>query len=671
MIIYVDINAAKGGNGTKNSPFMHIDDAAGVAKPGDEVLVAPGVYREYVNPRNAGTEDAPIVYRSEVMLGAVITGAEKATGWENHEGDVWVLRVKNSIFGDYNPYTTLIKGDWYFGPFVRHTGAVYLNSRQFYEVQTLDECIKAEIYPHTWEPEWSVYKWYTQQDEENNETLIYANFQGKNPNEEDVEINVRRNCFMPDKTGVNYITVSGFDINKAATNWAPPAAFQDGMIGPHWSKGWIIEDCDISNSKCSGISLGKYYDPENDHYFTNKHVKSATQMERDAVCRGQYHGWTKENIGHHTVRRCHIHHCEQTGIVGRMGCVFSTIEDNHIHHINCMQELAGAETAGIKLHASIDVTIRRNHIHHSTMGIWLDWQAQGARITQNLFHDNNAPDENIPLVPGGMSSCDVFVEVSHGPTLMDNNICLSKLSFKLASQGCAVVHNLCLGPMSSIGSGSDMPLSNGTMAPRYTPYHIKHRTEVAGMMTFLHGDDRIYNNIFIQNWPVKPLEMKEDMGFIMFDNQVQGTSVFDEFPTYDEWVVPFELDNPQPNMFVMQDYHFAKLPVWVGGNAYFNGAEAWKNEDDKFICEAGDAYVTLKENNGKYSVETNVYELLNDWATSMIDSDVLGEAFEPEQRFENPDGSTIVFDRDYFGNERSEKVLPGPFASGNSRFDII
>ena len=33
----------------------------------------------------------------------------------------------------------------------------------------------------------------------------------------------------------------------------------------------------------------KCYDPENDHYFTNKYVKSPTQMERDAVCRGQYH----------------------------------------------------------------------------------------------------------------------------------------------------------------------------------------------------------------------------------------------------------------------------------------------------------------------------------------------------------------------------------------------
>lgn len=62
--------------------------------------------------------------------------------------------------------------------------------------------------------------------------MIYANFQGHNPNEENVDINVRRNCFMPSKTGVDYITFSGFNVNKAATTWAPPAAYQDGMVGP-------------------------------------------------------------------------------------------------------------------------------------------------------------------------------------------------------------------------------------------------------------------------------------------------------------------------------------------------------------------------------------------------------------------------------------------------------
>ncbi|MDE6883881.1 MAG: right-handed parallel beta-helix repeat-containing protein [Lachnospiraceae bacterium] len=659
MIIYVNAAAAKEGNGSKETPFRHINDAAKVAKPGDEVLVAPGIYREYVDPVNAGTEDARIVYRSEVPLGAMITGAEEMKDWKRYEGNVWVCRVDNGVFGSYNPYTTFVGGDWYFAPVVRHTGAVYLNDRQLYETETLEECIKGEIYPPSWEQEWSVYKWYTEQD--GNETVIYANFQGKNPNEEKVDINVRRNCFMPSKTGVGYITFSGFNVNKAATTWAPPAAYQDGMVGPHWSKGWIIEDCEISNSKCCGISLGKYYDEENDHYFTRKHVKSPTQMERDAVCRGQYHGWLKEKVGSHIVRRCHIHHCEQTGIVGRMGCVFSLIEDNHIHNINNMQQLGGAEISGIKLHAAIDVVMRRNHIHHSTMGIWCDWQAQGTRISQNLLHDNYAPD-GVPMAQGAMMSQDVFVEVSHGPTLIDNNIMLSKAAVRIATEGVACVHNLILGSFTAVGGGTDN-IVNGVNQPRYTPYHIRHRTEVAGFMTILHGDNRIYNNIFIQNWPVKEVEEKEDMGFRMADNQVVGTDVFDEYPTYDEWIVNFDMDK-QADMRKLASYHFSHLPVWVNGNAYFNGAKAWKKEQANLIDTEHTATVELVEKDNGYFLNTNVYELLGDFRDGIINSDILGYAFEPEQRFENPDGTAITFNEDYLGSHRGLDAVPGPFVSG-------
>ncbi|MDY2601068.1 MAG: right-handed parallel beta-helix repeat-containing protein [Eubacteriales bacterium] len=661
MKIYVNQAAGREGCGTREMPFRWINDAARIARPGDEVIVAPGVYRESVDPIFAGEADARIVYRSQEPLGALITGAEEIKNWEPYQGNTWVCRVDNGVFGGYNPYTTIVGGDWYFAPLVRHTGAVYLNDRQLYETETLEECLRGEVYAPSWEPEWSVYKWYTCQ--EDHQTVIYANFQGKNPNEEKVEINVRRNCFMPSKTGVNYITFSGFRVSKAATTWAPPAAYQDGMIGPHWSKGWIIEDCDISGSKCCGISLGKYLDPENDHYFTRKHVKSPTQMERDAVCRGQYHGWLKENVGGHIVRRCKIHHCEQTGIVGRMGAVFSLIEDNEIYNINNMQQLGGAEIAGIKLHAAIDVVMRRNHIHHCTMGIWCDWQAQGTRISQNLLHDNNPP-ESVASAKGGMMSQDVFVEVSHGPTLIDNNIMLSRASLRLAAQGVACVHNLMLGAFTAVGGGTDMTV-NGINQPRYTPYHIRHRTEVAGFMTILHGDNRIYNNIFVQNWPVTQTEVKQDMGFMMADNQTVGTGVFDEYPTYEDWIAHFDLDKPA-DMRKLTEYHFAHLPVWIDGNAYFNGAVSWKKEEHALIDGEHPVRVQLEKRDGGYFLNTNLYEFMGDFRDGVITSDGLGYAFEPEQRFEDPDGTAISFDRDYAGNHRGPAPLPGPFASADA-----
>ena len=661
MKIYVSASAYRDGDGTQARPFKHINDAAKVARPGDEVLVAPGVYREYVDPQNAGTEDARITYRSTEPLGAVITGAEVIKSWQPYEGNVWVARVANTLFGDYNPYTTYVYGDWYFAGKSKHTGCVYLNDKAMYEAGSIEECVKGEVYPCSWEPEASTYKWYAQQDGEY--TVLYGNFQGKNPNEENVEINVRRECFMPSKTGVGYITVSGFNINKAATTWAPPAAYQDGMIGPHWSKGWIIEDCEISNSKCAGISLGKYLDPDNDHYFTVKHVKSPTQMERDAVCRGQYHGWLKENVGSHIVRRCNIHNCEQGGIIGRMGAVFSVIEDNHIHHINNMMELGGAEIAGIKLHAAIDVIFRRNCIHDCTMGIWCDWEAQGTRITQNLLYNNQKPAFASRL-KGGMMSQDIFVEVSHGPTLIDNNVLLSDATLLFATQGVAMVHNLICGALTCVGRGTD----NGAKAlssSRYTPYHVAHRTEVMGFMTFLHGDMRFYNNIFVQQdvHPalVKMCEFAKEHYNEWDDNNVEvGTFKYNGYPTFEEWDKQFEGYcgmGSEPS-----DRYYSHLPVWSEGNVYFGGAQPCdKEKDAKVVPEK--VTLNLREEDGKYTLETNLYELLPEVKAPAVSTELLGAAFEPEEKFENPDGTPIVFNQDYFGRHRAINPMPGPFES--------
>ncbi len=653
MIYYVDANSFRDGDGSAERPFKCINDAAGKAAAGDEVIVRPGVYREHVCPRHAGTEEKRIVYRSEVPLGAVITGAEILKGWKKHKGNVWTVRVANSVFGAYNPYTTLVCGDWYFSDKKRHTGSVYLNDSMMYECDSLEDCEKGEPDPFAWHKEEASFLWFSEQ--EGDETVFYANFQDKDPNEEKVEIAVRRNCFMPAENHIDYITVSGFNINKAATTWAPPAAYQDGMVGPHWSKGWIIEDCEIYGSRCCGISLGKYRDPENDMYFSTKYVKNPTQMERDAVCRGQYHGWLKEEIGHHIVRRCNIHHCEQTGIVGRMGGVFSTIEDCEIHHICNSQQLGGAETAGIKLHAGIDVTIRRNHIHDCIMGIWLDWQAQGARVTQNLMHDNQRPD-GVEQAKGAMFNTDVFIEVGHGPSLVDNNILLSPVSFVLPSEGIAIVHNLAAGSFGLINSGVDSIIRD-QREPRYTPYHIRHRTEVAGFMTILHGDVRLYNNIFVQKFPVTDKEKTAADA----DYQVVGTAPFDIFPTWEEWHAQFDMTQ-NADMGKLAEAHFGHLPVWVDGNAYFMGATVCKHEKHKFEEKNEKITLELNTKDGKTSLKTNLYQFLKDFTDGCITTETLGQAFEPEQRFENPDGTDIIFDRDYLGNHRSVSVLPGPFA---------
>ena len=384
-------------------------------------------------------------------------------------------------------------------------------------------------------------------------------------------------------------------------------------------------------------------------------------MERDAVCRGQYHGWLKEKVGSHIIRRNNIHNCEQGGIIGRMGGVFSIIEDNHIHHINNMMELGGAEIAGIKLHAAIDVIMRRNYIHHCTMGIWTDWEAQGTRITQNLLHDNQRP-EFAKQLTGGMMSQDLFVEVGHGPTLIDHNILLSDATLRMATEGVAMVHNLICGSFTAVGGGTDT-IVKGKLRQRFTPYHMPHRTEVMGFMTILHGDDRFYNNIFVQRWPSEEFVVRSDSdNSKQTDNREVGTHVMDEYPTYEEWISHFDMDNETPNMRGLEPWHWSPLPVWADGNVYLAGAKAWKNEVNKLVDSESPVTIEIEETDGRPVLKTNLYSLLGDFEAKMISSDTLGKAFEPEERYENPDGTDIFFNTDYFGDHRGSRVIPGPFA---------
>lgn len=665
MIIYVNSTAPLSGDGSREHPFRTIQAAAERALPGDEVLVAPGTYREHVSPIRAGLENARITYRSEVPLAAVITGAEEIHDWTRCEGNVWVTRIPNTVFRGKNPYTTPVGGDWFNATFKAHTGEVFLNDKALYEVDSLAGCLQPEVYPLTWYPEDSLYTWYTEQDEASDETVIYANFQAFDPTKENVEITVRDKCFYPGEEHVNYITLSGFTVTKAASQWAPPTALQEAMIGPHWSKGWVIEDCDISNAKCSGISLGKYYQPGNDNKWTHTKTKDGAQTQRDCVMRAMIDGWSKETIGSHIIRRCEIHDCGQTGIVGHMGCINSLIEDNHIHHVNVRQNLAGAEIGGIKMHAAIDTVIRHNHFDHCTRGIWLDWEAQGTRVTGNIFHDNCLPNSDTVLAEGTTIGEDLFIEISHGPTLVDNNIMLSDMALKLPTQGCAFVHNLFAGSITAVDHG----VKNGSISidsTRYTPYHEQHGTNVTGFMSILHGDMRFYNNIFVQR-PVRPeMQAAEDALKVTpnewtDNNTVVGTVPYEDFPTYEEWIHWF--DGYCGQGAAPSNRYYDHLPVWTGGNVYLNGAQHISKEENYAV---GDEHVeiALSENDGVYQLVTDLYEHLPEIKCSLIATETLGKAFEPEQQFENADGSPIVFDTDILGNKRSYSPLPGPFACG-------
>ena len=459
---HVAITGNDAGPGSLALPFRSIQHAADLAQPGDVITVHAGIYRERINPPRGGTSDQNrIIYQAAAGEKVVITGSEIITNWVRVTNDIWTVTLPNSFFGSFNPYSDLIHGDW-FNPNGRqhHTGAVYVNGNWLDEAVTLDDFTNPS---GTHQP-----LWFGQVAKDN--TMLWAQFKEVDPNGGKVEINVRQTVFTPSKPGINFITVRGFDLRNAATPWAPPTAGQMGIISAYWCKGWIIENNEISYSKCSGVALGKYGDEwDNRAESAEGYVGTLT--------RALTNGWNKATVGSHIVRSNHIHHCEQTGVVGSLGCAFSTVTDNEIHDIHIRSLFDGAEMAGIKFHGAIDVVISHNHIYRcgTVGGIWLDWMAQGTQVTGNLLHDNNL---------------DVFCEMQHGPLLIDNNLLLSPTtSFWLNSQGMAIVHNLIVGPVNNTRNDT-----------RATPFHKPHSTELAGMCTDSNandsGDHRFHNNMF-------------------------------------------------------------------------------------------------------------------------------------------------------------------------------
>lgn len=601
-----EYHVSKKGNdsndGSSSKPFLTIQRAVKDAFAGDTITVHEGIYREWVNPIRGGESDSKrIVYRAAPDEKVEIKGSEHIIGWKKQKNGVWKVNIKNSFFKDYNPYKDSIHGDWFndHGR-IHHTGEVFLNGKSLYEKETLDKVLNPVADKDIVDKEGSTFTWYCESDENN--TTIWANFHGSNPNKQLVEISARRTCFYPSKPGINYITIKGFHINQAATQWAAPTAEQIGMIATHWNKGWIIEDNIISDSKCSGITLGKERGTGHNVWSNDKtdYNRGGAVYYNEVVFNVLRNNWDKEHIGSHIVRNNQIYNCGQTGICGSMGAVFSTIENNHIYNIWTKRQFSGAELAGIKFHAPVDASIKNNRIHDAGRGIWLDWMTQGTRVSNNLLYRNDLHD--------------LFLEVNHGPFIVDNNIFLSSTAITDWSEGGAFVHNLIA------GSIEVRPIPD-----RFTPYFLPHSIEMAGLNTIAGGDDRYYNNIFIGN-----------------KDNLHSTPV-------------------------LSVYDSVKYPVQIEGNLYSSGAKPSQKDVDYTDSLGYDSKIELLEKGKEVYLKFAPHPSFFNHNASMINTELLGETIISRGTFNSPDGKSIKFDVDYFGEKRPDKkILAGPFADLNT-----
>lgn len=469
-ILHVAMTGDDAHDGSESRPLRHIQTAADRAMPGDTVRVHGGVYRERIDPPRGGLSEARrITYEAAGGERVEITGTEPVTDWipdPEHGPAFWKAQVPNSFFGDFHPYTKLISGDWFIDmgrP--HHLGGLLMN----------DSPMREATDPRHLITPWQRY-WHAEVGDEITTFRIHC---GKDdPNDATIEVFARPAVFYPRREGVDFITLRGFILRGAATNWAPPTAEQPGLVGTHWSRGWIIEQNTISHSRCVGVSLGKHGDA-----YDNTSQDSAEGYV-DTIRRALDRGWTRERIGGHIVRHNTISHCGQAGIAGSLGAIFSVIAHNeihHIHHDNLGNTFNGAEQAGIKFHAPIDTLIEGNHIHHTHRALWMDWMAQGTRITRNLCHDNTTED--------------LFLEVNHGPFIVDHNLFLSPTALLDWSEGGAFAHNLFAGRM-----------RRASELQRETPWHPQSSTELAGLAPIRGGDEHWTHNLFLNGQALAGVE---------------------------------------------------------------------------------------------------------------------------------------------------------------------
>ncbi|MGE5295472.1 MAG: carbohydrate-binding protein, partial [Solirubrobacterales bacterium] len=141
---HVSTQGNDAGDGTASHPLRTISAAVQLAQSGDVILVREGVYRERVDPLRGGQSDQErIVYQAAPGEKVVIKGSEVVKNWQKVENDAWKVTIPNAFFGTFNPYSDLIRGDW-FNPKGRehHTGAVYLNGHWLIEAAKLDDVLK-------------------------------------------------------------------------------------------------------------------------------------------------------------------------------------------------------------------------------------------------------------------------------------------------------------------------------------------------------------------------------------------------------------------------------------------------------------------------------------------------------------------------------------------------
>ncbi|MCK5775980.1 MAG: hypothetical protein KAH25_07390, partial [Bacteroidales bacterium] len=214
---------------------------------------------------------------------------------------------------------------------------------------------------------------------------------------------------------------------------------------------------------------------------------------------------------------------------------------------------------------------------------------------------------------------DLFMEVNHGPFIVDNNIFLSEVALRNWSQGGAYIHNLFLGE-----------IETSEVLDRFTPYFEPHSIDMAGLSTIAGGDDRFINNI------IGSIHTKRN------DN-------------YD-W---------------MLKYDATKYSNTFQGNVYINGVNVPNVEQDKKQFKNNHIPYKLIEKENELILEMDFAFLSHIKSKSVISTSFLGKTKVSKSAFEDPNSNLITFKTDLIGNTRfHHNVNAGPIQLNHHTFLI-
>ncbi|MFH1006248.1 MAG: right-handed parallel beta-helix repeat-containing protein [Candidatus Latescibacterota bacterium] len=376
--------------GTEELPWKTIGKAAQVLEPGQRVVIHGGEYREWVKPARGGEgPETMISYEAAEGEEVVIKGADLwKPRWERArsylpEGVVtWQAPLSSSMFEGANVFCLPNfpdqgHPDWRIFPtFELRRGQLFLNGQPVTQIGHPDGLRENEN--RFWM-------------EDNGMTIHLRLANDADPNDAEFEVTTREQVFAPIERYLNYIRVKGLTMFHAA-NAVPIPPPQRGLLSATAGHHWIIEDCEIGYANTLGMDLGE-----------------------------QWWSYGKGDLqGYHIVRGNTIHHC---GVSAMSACASHNtvnarmlVEDNLVTDCCWMPITEHYESAGIKIHRTQDSVFRRNVILRTAncASLWLDWEICNTRVTQNLFAEAANPRFG-----------HVFLEINHGPNLVDNNILIN------------------------------------------------------------------------------------------------------------------------------------------------------------------------------------------------------------------------------------------------------